>query len=85
MARTKRKYDDDDGRVISPMNVEGMPGYHPEQERTPKRPDGQEPVKLSFGETMSMIGGMLKAALLVGLCFFALFALVILFIQFVLT
>lgn len=81
----KRKYDDDDGRVIAPMDVEGMPGYDLRVRRS-KSSGGkqQEPVKLSFGETLAMLGGVLKAVLLVGGIFLAGFALVILFFQFVL-
>ncbi len=81
----KRKYDDDDGRVIAPMDVEGMPGYDRRVRRS-KSSGGeqQEPVKLSFGETLAMLGGVLKAVLLVGGIFLAGFALVILFFQFVL-
>lgn len=29
MSKRKKKYDDDDGRVIAKMNVEGMPWYTP--------------------------------------------------------
>ena len=82
MAKKKRQYDDDDGRVIAPMNVEGMPWYHKSGHKGSG--DKKEPVKLSFGETLAMLGGVLKAALLVGLVFFGAFARVILFIQFVL-
>ena len=29
MAKRRKKYDDDDGRVIAKMNVDGMPWYTP--------------------------------------------------------
>ena len=81
----KRKYDDDDGRVIAPMNVEGMPWY---TKRGPESDSAggkqKEPVKLSFGETLAVIGGVMKAVVLVGGIFLAAFAIVILFLQFVL-
>lgn len=79
MAKKKRQYDDDDGRVIAPMNVEGMPWYH--KPASSGSDEKKEPVKLSFGETLALLGGVLKATLLVGLVFFGAFALVILFIQ----
>ena len=28
--RKKKQYDEDDGRVIAPMNVDGMPWYVPD-------------------------------------------------------
>ena len=36
MSKEPRKYDDDDGRVIADMNVEGMP-WHDRQVRREKR------------------------------------------------
>ena len=57
----RRRYDDDDGRVIADMNVEGMPWHRPEA------PDGEggEPVQLSPAEARAAMWGALKAALLV--------------------
>jgi len=35
-SKNKKTYDDDDGRVIAPMNVDGMPWYDERQPKTPK-------------------------------------------------
>ena len=47
--KKRRTYDDDDGRTIASMNVEGMPGYNPARNDYPEVPpqptigeDGQE-------------------------------------------
>ena len=66
MSRKKKVYDDDDGRTISNMNVEGMPWY------VPPRPDGGSGVKdgeLSKEETRAFMKGALTAALLVAAIF----------------
>ena len=58
----RRKYDDDDGRTIADMNVDGMPWYRP------PRPQGEgqaDQPKLSKRETRSVVLGALAAALLV--------------------
>jgi len=76
----KNRVDDlDDGRVIAPMNVEGMPWY------TPKPPAGRAsgrapeqaargpgdsaglPEKMTRQESAAFASGVLKAALLVAL------------------
>ena len=54
----RRQYDDDDGRTIVNMNVDGMPWYRPSDEKS-DRP------KLTKRETRSVIAGVLAAALLV--------------------
>lgn len=54
----RRQYDDDDGRTIVNMNVDGMPWYRPTGEKS-DRP------KLTPRETRSVIAGVLAAALLV--------------------
>lgn len=41
--RKKKKYDDDDGRTIADMNVEGMPWYTPKSKR--KVNDEDKPTK----------------------------------------
>ena len=37
--KEKRAYEDDDGRVIAPMNVEGMPWYRKEMPGESKNPE----------------------------------------------
>ena len=82
--KEKRVYDDDDGRVIAPMNVEGMPWYRKEPAKRPGKP-GQEAEKsaepqFTKEQTRYIILGTMKAALLIGLAFLAVFFLVILLI-----
>ena len=66
---------DDDGRVIAPMNVEGMPWY----EGTPMMPSGSAGETLDRRQTRFAIIGALKASLLIagvfsaGLILFVLF------------
>lgn len=75
MARKPKKYDDDDGRTIADMNVEGMPWY---VKRSSPTPGSDEKIELSREETFSLMGGVLKAALLVGLVFLGVLGLFIL-------
>ena len=60
-----RQYDDDDGRVIASMDVDGMPwsNSRPDQEDTPKPPP------MSRRETLQMICSALLAGLLIALLF----------------
>lgn len=72
----------DDGRTIANMNVEGMPWYNPVK----KNPSEQKDTELyspSAKETLSIMGGVLKAAMLVALVFVAVFALFICFCYFI--
>lgn len=80
MARKPKQYDDDDGHTIADMNVEGMPWYVDRKER---RDDGTEKPKLTWRESLAMMGGVLKATLLVGLLLFGLIALFILLCDYV--
>jgi hypothetical protein len=67
MARRKRRSDfEDDGRVIAPMNVEGMPWYA----RRP-RSSGGGGAELSREERRAVYWGVTKAALLVAGVFIA--------------
>ena len=45
MAKRKKKYDDDDGRVIAPMNVDGMPWYNPGHTENVSEGEGEEDEK----------------------------------------
>jgi len=70
MALFKRKaktYDDDDGRVIADMNVEGMPWYNEAAKRGEPAPGSQ----LTRHETWLIIKGSLKACAVVSLIFAA--------------
>ena len=89
MAKRKREYDDDDGRVIADMNVDGMPWYSPkpnfpgEPKAEGKAPRDQEPLKLTREEKRAIYGGALKAGLVLCLILGGAYALFILFCQFV--
>ena len=90
MARRKRP-EDDDGRVIAPMNVDGMPWYSgaPREEQPPageQRPDDllpprQEP--LTGPEKRAFTWGVLKAAMLVAGVFILVYLAFLLFCVFV--
>ena len=58
MARRKKNYPDDDGRVIAPMNVEGMPWYR----KPSDRPAGD---KLTRSQTAHAILAALAAGMLI--------------------
>ncbi|MCL2462581.1 MAG: hypothetical protein FWF44_07940 [Defluviitaleaceae bacterium] len=78
------KDDNDDGRVIAKMNIEGMPWYSGPGREKPPAPDApQLSAQLTKEETRSYIFGALKAALLVGGIFVAAGALFILFCVYV--
>lgn len=81
MARKPKKYDDDDGRTIADMNVEGMPWYV--KRTTPSPENTDEKIELSPRETSALMGGVLKAALLVGLAFVGILGLFIALCDFV--
>lgn len=76
MAKRKKKYDDDDGRVIAKMNVDGMPWYTPgptsysdddsneSDEENSGRPKNS-PDDLTPKETFWIFAGAMKAGCLV--------------------
>lgn len=81
MAKKKKTYEDDDGRVVANMNVDGMPWYmRTERKQTPENNDLSD---LSKGETWAIIKGTVKAGLLVGGVFVLACLLFILFCVFV--
>ena len=66
--KNKKKYEDDDGRTIANMNVEGMPWYNP---NIPKNTEesGEKPPPISKRETAGWVINGILAALLIGLLF----------------
>ncbi len=66
--RIKKVYDDDDGRVIAPMNVDGMPwastNTHAQPESESEKGDNDQ-IQLTPKEQRAMMGGVLAASLLV--------------------
>jgi hypothetical protein len=81
MKRERKKYEDDDGRTIAKMNVDGMPWYASGAGKP--SPDGQESAgpqeKLKGPELRAFIWGMTKALLIVMSVFIVGYLLFILF------
>ncbi len=77
--RKRKQYDDDDGKVIANMNVDGMPWYldklH-EKEKDSKA----EAYQMSKKESRAYLWGVLSASLLVTAVFGLVFAAIILFL-----
>ena len=67
--RRKRGADFDDGRVIAPMNIDGMPWYSAKVEQRGETAGSAAPVKLTFRENMAFAFGVLKAVLLIAVVF----------------
>ena len=68
----RREYDDDDGRVIAPMDIDGMPHTIARERRAPaqsSQQQGSAPLELTRAEKWSVCLGALKAALLIALVF----------------
>ena len=65
MGKRKREEFEDDGRTIADMNVDGMPWYLEKKEKQPE----PEKIELTKEESRAMMGGILKATLLVTLAF----------------
>ena len=70
----------DDGRTIANMNVEGMPWYNPKKDEKIPETASYEP---NAKETLAIMGGILKAAMLVAGIFVLAFTGFILFSYFV--
>ena len=81
MAKERKTFDGDDGRVVANMNVDGMPWYMRGLQK--KATTDNDFSDLSKAETWEIIKGTTKAALLIGSVFFVVFLLFILFCIFV--
>ena len=81
MAKKRKTFDGDDGRVVAKMNVDGMPWYM-RAERKEKN-QNSDISDLSKGETRAIIKGAVKAGLLIYSVFFVVFLVFILFCVFV--
>ena len=69
---SKKARDDipgDDGRVIAPMNVEGMPWHVPKDVHSASNENMSAPVMITRREQAAFTWGVLKAALLAALVF----------------
>ena len=84
MAKQRKRYDDDDGRVIASMNVDGMPWYQRSQrfERN-KREQASDFSDLTKEESREIVKGAMKAALLIAGVFILAMLLFILFCLYV--
>ncbi|HOP12194.1 MAG TPA: hypothetical protein PK629_11975 [Oscillospiraceae bacterium] len=82
--KTKKTYDDDDGRVIAPMNVDGMPWYRKGKSDSlhgeSHGDSGSKEPPLTRKETLVLILNGALAGLAVALVLGALGALFILFL-----
>lgn len=63
MAKKRRDYADDDGRVIANMNVDGMPWYLDAAKK--KQGHSENELDLNREETKYVVWGALKAGLLI--------------------
>ena len=66
--RKKRIYDDDDGRTIASMNVDGMPWNRGGADLAPsdaEKDETREELMLTASEKRAMAGGVFAAAFLV--------------------
>ena len=79
---SKKEYDDDDGRVIAKMDVDGMPWFV-RRAYMPRTKSRKEQAQLSRAERAAITRGVLAAALLVFAVFVVAFLLVILFAKYV--
>ena len=79
MSRKKKLYEDDDGRSIADMNVDGMPWYdgRPQDQDRPRGPSGQS-MELDRSTRGSALLGIFAAIAVVTLIFAVVFLLVIL-------
>ena len=59
----RKTYDDDDGRVIANMNVDGMPWYVEAAKKKQERSESE--LDLTPEETKAVIWGAVKAGLLI--------------------
>jgi hypothetical protein len=81
MSKHKKQYDDDDGRTIAHMNVDGMPWYAHGSVKSDRAGQdgcaGRE--QLDARQSRAFVWGVLKATLLVTLVFVVGYFLFILF------
>lgn len=65
MSRKKKTYDDDDGRTVASMNVDGMPWYVEKGPESENKTGEDGKLKLTKSEEHAMIKGVVLASLLV--------------------
>lgn len=81
MRNQPKQFEDDDGRVICDMDIDGMP-WHDRRVRREKReaPRSQHPEQLTRAETRAYTGSALLAALFIWAVFAVAWVLFILFL-----
>ena len=67
--KKKRRYEDDDGRVVARMNVEGMPWHTAAPGGENSYEPEKEPLHLTKEESRAFAWGAVKAALLICVAF----------------
>jgi len=80
MARSPKQYEDDDGRTVADMNVEGMPWFDRNREHRKGKKAQEDGIELPPGTKGSAFLGILAAIALVTVIFAVVFLLVILII-----
>lgn len=76
MKKIKKQTEEiDDGRVIAPMNVEGMPWHTASGQDKPQASPKNTGDELSAEGKRAFTWGVLKAVLLISTCFIGLYAL----------
>ena len=76
LMRKRKVYDDDDGRTIANMNIDGMPWYDSNTEQLKKENRGKTP-EFSKKEMRGVYWGALKAGFFVVLIFAVIYFIVI--------
>lgn len=61
MSKNDKQIFEDDGRTVSNMNVEGMPGYDPHREEKKKTKKQLADMRITRRERWAMIWGAYKA------------------------
>lgn len=61
--KKKKKYEDDDGRTIADMNVDGMPWYEKDKDEKEEKKKKMEELKITRKERRAMIIGAYLAYL----------------------
>ncbi|NCA67244.1 MAG: hypothetical protein EOM87_04175 [Clostridia bacterium] len=81
--KEKKIYNDDDGRVIAPMNVDGMPWYNRHAPKIKEEMPSLPPEKMSGKDTLRLLLRLYAALIPVALVFIAAFAALIYFMVYV--
>lgn len=82
MCKKDKQTFEDDGRTISNMNVEGMPGYDPHREKKENTKKQMNELRISRKERWAMIWGAYKAYMPLLLAMLAGFGIVMALIAF---